>query len=396
MANRTVNVCMIGYKFMGRAHSNAYMKVGRFFDVPLQPVRHTVVGRKAEPLAAFAKRWGWHNSTVNWKEAVTNPEIDLVDVGTPNNQHRDMTIAALEAGKHVLCEKPLAAAFSDARQMRDAARKAKKAKSFVGYSYRRVPAVAFAYQLARQGLLGRIYHVRAWYLQGWAGPEVPLVWRFDKKAAGSGSHGDLGAHIIDMARFITGEEITEISGGVQETFVKQRVIPAAEVGAGISSAAGSTGKKGRVDVDDATCFICRFSGGAIGTFEATRFAMGNENNHGLEINGEKGSIRFNFEDMVNLHYFDRTAPRKMQGWTKITVSRPGEHPYADAWWPEGHHIGYEHTFVNQTYDLLQVLAGRKPVVPLASFDDAFEVQRVLEAVTVSAKERRPVKLSEIK
>jgi predicted dehydrogenase len=389
-------VCMIGYKFMGRAHSNAYMKVGRFFDVPVQPVRHTVVGRKREGVEAFAKRWGWQTASIDWKKAVTNPDIDLVDVGTPNNQHKDMTLAALEAGKHVLCEKPLAATLDDARAMRDAARKAKKSKSFVGYSYRRVPAVALAYQLAREGKLGRIYHVRAWYLQGWAGPEVPLVWRFDKNAAGSGSHGDLGAHIIDMCRFITGEELTEINGAVQETFIKEREIPGAEVGAGISGAAGSTGKKGKVGVDDATLFLARLKGGGVASFEATRFAMGNENNHGIEINGELGSVRFNFEDMVHLNYFDRTAPSRMRGWTKIQVSRPGDHPYADAWWPAGHHLGYEHTFINQTYDVLRVLGGKQPVVPLASFDDAYETQRVLAAVEVSAKEKRPVKMAEVK
>ncbi len=395
MAKR-LNVCMIGYRFMGRAHSNAYMKVGKFFNVPVVPVLHTVVGRKKDQLQAFADRWGWQNASTNWKQAVTSEEIDLVDVGTPNNQHRDMTLAALEAGKHVLCEKPLAATLEDARVMRDAARKARKSKAWVGYSYRRVPAVAMAYQLAREGKLGRIYHVRAWYLQGWAGPEVPLVWRFDKKAAGSGSHGDLGAHLIDMARFITGEEMVEINGAVQETFIKEREIPAAEVGAGISGAAGTTGKKGRVSVDDATLFLGRFQGGAVASFEATRFAMGNENNHGIEINGELGSVRFNFEDMVHLWWFDRTVPSRMQGWTKIMVSRPGDHPYADAWWPAGHHMGYEHTFINQTYDMLLELGGKKPVVPLASFDDAYETQRVLAAVEISAKERCPVKMSQVK
>lgn len=393
---KDLNVCMIGYKFMGRAHSNAYMKVGKFYDPPVLPVMHTVVGRKKGPLEEFRDRWGWRNASTNWKKAVTADEIDLVDVGTPNNQHKDMTLAALEAGKHVLCEKPLAATLNDARAMRDAARKAKKSKTWVGFSYRRVPAVAMAYQLAREGKLGRIYHVRAWYLQGWAGPEVPLVWRFDKTAAGSGSHGDLGAHLIDMARFITGEEMTEINGAVQETFIKEREIPLAEVGSGISGAAGSSGKKARVRVDDATLFLGRFSGGAIASFESTRFAMGNENNHGIEINGELGSVRFNFEDMVHLWWFDRSAPSRMQGWTKIMVSRPGDHPYADAWWPAGHHMGYEHTFINQTYDILREIGGKKPTIPLANFDDAFETQRVMAAAEISATERRPVKMSQVK
>ncbi|MCC6239878.1 MAG: Gfo/Idh/MocA family oxidoreductase [Phycisphaerales bacterium] len=396
MAKRAVNVCMIGYRFMGRAHTNAYMKVGRFFDAPLQPVMHTVVGRNRQTLEEFAQQWGWQNTSTDWKKAVTDPAIDLVDVGTPNNQHRAMTVAALSAGKHVLCEKPLAATLSDARIMRDAARKARGCKAFVGYSYRRVPAIALAYQLVREGKIGRIYHVRTRYLQGWAGPEVPLVWRFDKNAAGSGSHGDLGAHLIDMARFITGQELTTINGAIQETFIKQRVIPGALAGTGIVAAAGGSGKKGKVSVDDATLFLAQLSGGGVASFEATRFAMGNENNHGIEINGEKGSLRFNFEEMSFLHFFDRTVPSRMQGWNKIQVSRAGDHPYADAWWPAGHHIGYEHTFINQTYDILMAIAGKKPVVPLADFDDAYETQRVLEAVEVSAKEKRPVKMKEIK
>ena len=277
MPKRDLNVCMIGYKFMGRAHSNAYLKVDKFFDVALRPVMHTVVGRDAAALGAFAGRWGWQNATTDWKKAVTDPSIDLVDVGTPNNQHKDMTLAALSAGKHVLCEKPLAATLSDAREMRDAARKAKKCRTFVGYSYRRVPAVALAYQLAREGRLGRIYHVRAFYLQGWASsPNIPLVWRFDKTAAGSGSHGDLGAHIIDMARFITGDEITEVTGAISETFIKERVIPSGVAGVGIAlGAKAGGGKKGKVLVDDAVLFLARFKSGAVATFESTRFATGN-------------------------------------------------------------------------------------------------------------------------
>jgi len=399
MPGNTLNVCMIGYRFMGRAHSNAYMKVGKFFPVDLQPVMHTVVGRNRADLEVFKDQWGWQNASVDWRKAVANPDIDLVDVGTPNNQHKDMTLASLEAGKHVLCEKPLAATLSDAREMRDAARKAKrKVKAFVGYSYRRVPALALAHLLAKEGRLGRIYHVRAFYLQGWASsPDIPLVWRFDKEAAGSGSHGDLGAHIIDMARFVTGDEIVEVTGAISETFVKERTIPSATAGAGIASGVKAAGgKKGKVLVDDAVLFLARFKGGAVATFESTRFATGDENKHGLEVNGEKGSIYFNFEDLNNLHYFDATQPRKVQGWTKIQASVPGEHPYAEHYWPTAHPLGYEHTFVNQTYDMLQVLSGKQPVVPLPDFDDAYETQRVLEAAMIAAKNRAAVKMSEIK
>ncbi len=391
-----VNVCMIGYRFMGRAHSNAYMKVDKFFDVVKKPVMHTVVGRDAAAVKAFAERWGWTKSSTDWKSSVTDPEIDLVDVGTPNNQHRDMTIAALEAGKHVLCEKPLAASIEDAREMVAAAKKAKKSQTFVSYSYRRTPAVAFAHQLVKQGRIGRLFHIRAFYLQGWAHPSVPLIWRFDEKAAGSGSHGDLGAHIIDMTRFITGDEFVEITGAISETFVKERTIPSATAGAGIASGAKGGGKKGKVTVDDAVLFLARMKSGAIGTFESTRFAIGNENKNGLEINGEKGSLRFDFEDLNYLSFFDATAPRKEQGWRRIPVSVPGEHPYADAWWPTAHPGGYEHAFVNQAYDILQSLAGKKPVVPLANFDEAWKTQQVLYASMLAAKNRAAVKVSEIK
>ena len=397
MPNKTINICMIGHKFMGRAHSNAYMKVDKFFDVPIKPVMHTVVGRNAEELAAFAARWGWKKSSTDWKSAVTADDIELVDVGTPNNQHKDMTLAALAAGKHVFCEKPLAATLSDAREMRDAARKAKKVKTFVGYNYRRVPAVALAHQLVNEGRIGRIYHIRAYYLQDWAGPSVPLIWRFDKAAAGSGSHGDLGAHIIDMARFITGDEFAEVSGCIQQTFIKQRMIPAQGSKGGIAGGAkAGVGKKGKVTVDDATLFLARMKSGAVCTFEATRFATGNQNKNGLEINGEKGSLMFNFEDMNWLNYYDATAERKVQGWRKIMVTQGGNHPYAGAYWPDAHIIGYEHGFINEVYDILQVLAGKKPVVPLPDFDDAYKTQQVMEAASVSANERRPVKLSEMK
>ncbi len=358
---------------------------------------HTVVGRDAKAVGAFAKRWGWQHASADWKSAVAGAEVDLVDVGTPNNQHREMTLAALAAGKHVLCEKPLAATLDDARAMRDAATANPKVKTFVSYSYRRVPAVALAHQLAAEGKLGRIYHVRAQYLQGWASsPDIPLVWRFDKEAAGSGSHGDLGAHIIDMARFITGDEICEITGAISETFIKERVIPSATAGAGIASGVkAGGGKKAKVLVDDAVLFLTRFANGAVGSFESTRFATGNENRNAIEVNGEKGAVRFDFEDLNNLYYFDATRPRRLQGWTKIQASIPGEHPYAEAWWPTAHPQGYEHTFINQTYDMLRVLAGEKPLIPLADFEDAYKTQRVLAAAEMSAQRRCAVKLDEV-
>jgi predicted dehydrogenase len=397
MAKQKLNVCLIGQKFMGRAHSNAYQKAPQFFlDLPVDPVMHTVVGREREELSQFAARWGWQNAFTDWRAAIADPAIDLVDVTAPNHLHREMAIAALQAGKHVACEKPLAGTIDDARQLRDAARAHPKSRTFVWWSYRRTPAVALAHQLVRAGKIGRIYHVRGYYLQDWAGPDVPLIWRFDKKIAGSGSHGDLGAHIIDMARFVTGEEFTEIDGAIAETFIKQRQIPSLRSAGGIAGGAkGAAGAMGKVEVDDATLFLCRFTSGAVGNFEATRFSTGFQNKNGVEVHGEKGAISFNFEDMNHLSYFDNTADARVKGWTKIMVTHAPEHPYAKAWWPDAHIIGYEHTFINQAADMMQALGGEQPTVPLGDFEDAYRTQRVLEAVTKSADERRPVKIAEI-
>jgi predicted dehydrogenase len=397
MAEKKINVALIGQKFMGRAHSNAYLKAPRFFNLPLNPVMHTIVARDQKSLQEFADRWGWDKATTDWKAAINDPAIGLVDVTTPNNKHKSFVLEALKAGKHVACEKPLAATLTDAKEMCDAAKKAKKSKTFVWYNYRRVPAVATAYQIAQEGRLGRIYHVRAYYLQGWASsPDIPLIWRFDKDQAGSGSLGDLGAHVIDMARFITGDEVAEIVGSVSETFIKERTIPSGVGGAGIASGVKSSGKKGKVTVDDAIHAIGRMKQGGVFSIEATRFATGDENKHGVEINGEKGSLFFNFEDLNNLYFYDATVPARVRGWTKIQASVPGVHPYQHAYWPTAHPTGYEHAFVNQAADMCRVLGGEKPEVPLPDFDDAYQTQRVLKAIELAAKNRAPVKLSSVK
>jgi predicted dehydrogenase len=391
-----VNVCLIGQKFMGRAHSNAFLKAPKFFDLPVEPVMHTAAGRDAGELADFAAKWGWRKHTTDWRAAVADPEIHLVDVTAPNHMHRDMAIAALEAGKHVACEKPLAGTLSDARQIRDAGRRHPKSKTYVWWSYRRTPAVTLAHRLVKEGRIGRIYHVRGYYLQDWAGPDVPLIWRFDKAVSGSGSHGDLGAHVIDMARFVSGEEITEINGAIMETFIKERQIPSVGSAGGIAGGArGARGAMGKVEVDDATLFLCRFAGGAVGQFEATRFSTGYQNKNGVEIHGEKGAVSFNFEDMNHLSFFDATEPAKTRGWRKIMVTHAPDHPYAHAWWPDAHIIGYEHTFINQAADIFADLGGSAPESPLPDFDDAYQTQRVLEAVSISAAEKRAVGLAEI-
>lgn len=407
--SKTCNIALLGQKFMGRVHSNAWLKAERFFRLPLRPVMHTIVGRDLIALAPFADRWGWKHYHTTWQEVVKSPDIDLVDIGTPNYLHADQALAALTAGKHVACEKPLAGTLKDARAMRHAAAKSRKCKTFVWFNYRRCPAVALAHQLVKQGRLGRIYHVRANYLQSWAGPDVPLLWRFQRKYAGSGAHGDLNAHIVDMARFITGDEIIEVCGAISETFVKDRLMPAAAARHAAARATGTTtpkgglgaapalrGERGKVDVDDCTIFLARFSAGAVASFEATRLATGNQNNNTIEVNGEKGALRFAFEDMNVLWFYDSQTPAETAGWRRIMCTSAGHHPYAGAWWPDAHVLGYEHGFVNMAADIIAVLAGQQPVVPLPDFNDAYETQRVLEAAMLSAKHRSAIKLTEVK
>jgi predicted dehydrogenase len=395
---KQINVGLIGSKFMGRTHSNAYMKVAKFFSLPVEPAMHTIAARDEADLKKFAPTWGWANYTADWKALVANPEIGLVDVGTPNHVHKDQAIAALEAGKHVACEKPLAGTLDDAREMVAAAKKAKNQHTFVWYNYRRCPAIAFAHQLVKSGKLGRIYHVRAAYLQDWGGPGTPLLWRFQGNLAGSGAHGDLNAHIIDMARFITGDEIDEVVGAIEETFIKERDI-IESAGGEISGKGAKKGKakKGKSTVDDAVLFLTRFKKGAVGSFEATRLSTGDKNRNRIEIHGENGAIRFNFERMNELEWFDATLPAGVQGWTTINVTDGNAgHPYASAWWPVGHIIGYEHGFINQVADMMNILGGKKPVVPMPDFADAYETQRVLHAAIESARNRCPIKLSSIK
>jgi predicted dehydrogenase len=390
------NVGLIGQGFMGRTHSNAYLKVSKFFnDLPLDPVMHTVFGMPEEKPELFAKRWGWKNFSTDWKAVIRNSEVEFIDIVTPNFMHMPPAVEAIEAGKPVATEKPIAGTLSDARAMAEAAKK-KKVKTFVWYNYRRCPAVALAHQLVQQGKIGRIFHVRCVYLQDWGGPKTPLLWRFQKKLAGSGAHGDLNAHIIDMARFITGDEIVEISGSIAETFIKEREIPSAGSAGGIAAGAKGGKKMGKSDVDDAVLFLARFKAGAVASFECSRLATGYKNLNGIEIHGDKGALRFRFEDMNYLDYYDATADMKVQGWTRIMCTSGGNHPYVAAWWPDAHILGYEHGFINQAADILMALGGKKPVVPIPDFADAYETQRVLEAALLAAEQRCPIKMSEVK
>jgi predicted dehydrogenase len=391
----TINVALIGQGFMGRSHSNAWGQVTKFFKPPLKPVMHTVFGQPEENPRAFADNWGWQNASTDWESLVKSDEIGLVDIVTPNYMHAPPARAAIAAGKAVSCEKPIAGTLDDARAMVEAA-KSKGVKTFVWFNYRRVPAVALAHQMVASGELGEIRHVRAVYLQDWAGESVPLLWRFEKQWAGSGAHGDLNAHIIDMTRFVTGEEITQIAGAIAETFIKERILAVGIAGGGIADGGTAAGGKGKVTVDDTVLFLARFSGGAVASFEAARQATGNQNRNGFEINGTKGSLKFDFERMNELEYYDARLPRAVQGWTTIMCTHGGDHPYVANWWPDAHIIGYEHGFTNQAYDIMRVLAGEEPTVPIPDFEDAYQTQRVLEASLLSAAEGRPVNMDDVK
>ncbi len=391
---QTINVALIGQGFMGRTHSNAWGQVAKFFKPPLKPIMHTVFGQPEENPQAFADNWGWKNAATDWQAVIRTPEIGLIDVVTPNYMHAPVAKAAIAAGKPVSCEKPIAGTLAEAREMAQAARAA-GVKTFVWFNYRRVPAVALAQQLVRRGAVGKIRHVRAVYLQDWADDAVPLVWRFDKNLAGSGAHGDLNAHIVDMTRFVTGEEITSIAGAIAETFIKQRKRMTGTGAGGIAAGLTSGEETGPVTVDDTVLFLARFSGGAVASFEAARQATGNQNRNGFEINGTQGSLKFDFERMNELQFYDATLPRAVQGWNTIMCTHGADHPYVANWWPDAHLIGYEHGFTNEAYDILRVLAGQEPTVPLPDFEDAYQTQRVLEAAMISAQQQRPVKMSEV-
>jgi predicted dehydrogenase len=375
-----LSVGMVGHAFMGAAHSQAWRNAPRFFDLPLRPRMTAVAGRDAARVADAADRLGWESTETSWQALVAREDIDLVDVCTPGHTHAEIAIAALEAGKHVLCEKPLANTVEEAEAMTRAAEKAATAgvRSMVGFTYRRVPAIGLARQLVAEGRLGTIHHVRAQYLQDWiVDPEAPLSWRLDKARAGSGALGDIGAHIIDLTQHITADVIGRVSGRLR-TFVDERPMPAEH--AGLSGTAGSG--RGPVTVDDAAVFLAEFRSGALGVFEATRFAHGRKNAIRIEINGSAGSLAFDFEDMNLLHFFDGTEPGATAGFRRIVVTEP-DHPYVGAWWPPGHLIGYEHGFTHQAVDLVRDIAAGTDPTP--SFADGLQVQRVLAAVETSSE-----------
>lgn len=378
-----LRVAMIGYGFMGAAHSQAWRTAPRFFDLDAEPVMATIVGRNPEALEAARMKFGWESSSTDWRTVVDDPTIDIVDICTPGSSHVEIAIAALAAGKHVLCEKPLANTVEEAELMVAAAEAAasRGVRSMVGFSYRRVPAIGYARQLIADGALGDIRQVRALYLQDWlSDAEGPMTWRLDKSQAGSGSLGDIGAHAIDLVQHLTGAQLDAVSGTLA-TFVTERPLLGETVG--LSGTASE--ERGEVTVDDAAWFTAKLTGGladgAIGAFEATRYATGRKNALRIELSGSRGAIAFDLESMNELQVYDATAPAGKQGFTRIIVTEP-EHPYMAAWWPTGHGIGYEHPFSHQVRDLVQAISAGTDPEP--SFADGLQVQRVLRAVEASA------------
>jgi predicted dehydrogenase len=374
--SQSIAIGMIGYKFMGKAHSNAYRQIGQFFDLPLTPRLKTISGRDKPKVEKMAQRWGWENAVDDWRRVIDDPEIKVIDICSPNNTHREIAIAAFKAGKIVACEKPLAMNGAEAEQMAAAARKSGKINT-VWFNYRRVPAIAFARQLIDEGRIGRVYHFRALYLQDWTmDPSVPLLWRMDKDVAGSGVTGDLHSHIVDLSNFLAGD--IESVAGTSKIFIDERERP--------------EGGKSKVEIEDASIFVAKYTNGAIGHFEATRFANGRKNGNTFEINGEVGSLYFDLEDMSRLWYFDSREPKHIQGWRKISVWEE-VHPYMKQWWVPGCAIGYEHTFGNQAADLMNAIAQNKPMQP--NFDDGLKCQLVLDAVMEASSSDRWVRVKQM-
>jgi len=371
MSKKKLNVAMIGYGFMGRTHSNGFRQANKFFDLAYEPVLKAVCARDAEKVKAFADNWGYESTETDWRKIIERDDIDCIDICTPNNLHRDIAIAAAEAGKMVLCEKPLSMDVAEGEAMTDAVEKAGVA-NMVWYNYRRVPAVTLAKQLIDEGRLGKIFHYRAVFLQDWTiAAEVPQggagTWRLDAAAAGSGVTGDLLAHCIDTALWLNGslDSVTAMT----ETFVKEREH-------------AETGKVQPVGIDDACAFMGRFSNGSLATFESTRYARGHKALYTFEINGEHASIKWDLHDLHRLEYFDHRDDSIVRGWRSVHVT-DGDMPYMDKWWVPGLQIGYEHSFIHGVADFLESLETGEAVRP--NFRDALQTQRVCDAVLNSAK-----------
>ena len=384
----TVNIGMVGYKFMGKAHSNAYRALPMFFPKSILPKMKVICGRNAEAVSEAASQFGWEEYTTDWNNLLRRDDIDLIDINAPSNVHKEIAIAAAKAGKHLYCEKPLALTLKDSRDMLAAAESA-NIKHMIGFNYRFTPAVMLAKKIIDEGRLGEIYHFRAWFLQDFiTDPNFPLVWRLQKEVAGSGAHGDLGAHLIDMAHYLIGD-ISEVIG-MCETFIKERPIP--EEMTGLSATSTEEATKGPVTVDDATLFLARFANGALGSFESTRFATGHRSTNSFEINGSKGSVIFDFERLNELQVYFEDDKEDVQGFRRV-LATDDAHAYSEAWWPAGHAIGYEHTFTHAFVELMNAFKEDRQPVP--NFKDGVNCQQVLEAVERSIDKKQWIQVTDL-
>lgn len=367
--SKTINVGIVGTQFMGRAHSNAWMDVDKFYDLPVRPVMKAACDNVAENLKPFCQRFGWQSQETDWKKLVARDDIDLIDICAGNNMHKPIAVAAAKAGKHVLCEKPVAMNATEARAMLDAAQAA-GVKHMVAFNYRRVPAIALAKQMIDEGKIGRVFHFNAVYYQDWlVDPDFPYVWRHDKKVAGSGAHGDMNAHTVDLARFLVGE-IEAVCAG-DDVFIKERKM---------TDGSGTA----KVTADDALFSLARFSNGALGSFMATRFAAGRKNFLRFELFGSEGSLLFNLERLNEIQYYTRSEAGREQGFRTILATE-SNHPYINRWWPPGHIIGWEHTFIHEVGDLLTAIGTDQPVTP--DFYDGLRNQQVLDAMQEAAAQK---------
>lgn len=383
---KEIRIGMIGYQFMGKAHSHAYRDLPFFFDTKIKPVQKAIAGRNESAVKEAAEKMGWESYETDWRRLVERDDIDVIDIVTPNHTHAEIAIAAAEAGKHIITEKPLALTLEEAHQMYEAVQK-NGVTHMICHNYRFAPAVQFTKKLIEAGRLGRIYHFRANYLQDFImDPQFPLVWRLKKEVSGTGALGDIGAHSIDLARFLVGEFKEVVS--MMETFIKER--PMGEMSSGLQAKSNNS-TLGEVTVDDAALFLAKFENGALGTFEATRFAGGNRNKNKFEINGEKGSVRWDMENMNNLEVYFANDEPGLQGFRLINCTEE-IHPYAGAYWPSGHIIGYEHTFIHLVHEFLNGIANNYQPEP--NFKDGLKNQQVLKAVEESAKLKQWVNVAE--
>ena len=383
---KEMNVAIIGYKFMGKAHSNAWKNVINFFDLPIKPVLKVACGRNEGPLQEFADNWGWEEIETDWKKVIERDDIHIVDISAPPALHYEIAVAAAKAGKHIFCEKPISLTSDEALKMAEAAEEA-GVVHYLNHNYRRSPAVVLAKQMIEDGKLGEIYHWRGCYLQSWLmDPNFPLTWHLQKEIAGSGANGGINSHSVDLARYLVGD-IKSVTG-MAKTFVKERPLPEG-TGGGTFSAGGTGEKMGKVTVEDAISMVVEFENGALGSFEATTFAIGRLNYNYFEIYGSKGALIWNLERMNELQYFNGDDPAGKQGFRTISAT-DGSHPYMSHWWPPAHNIGYEHEFHHAVADFLEAVDSGSKISP--NFFDGYEIMKVLEAGLKSAETRQQIDL----